>query len=113
MKHPRRHSEKHLAWIRTLPSLVRGDGPVEAAHVRYADVAVGKRYTGMAEKPSDCWVVPLAHAVHMSQHAAGDERRWWADEGINPLIIAALLFVHSGDHDAGRTIIANARSISS
>lgn len=111
MRHPRRLFAAHLEYIRCLSSLIRGDGSVEAAHIRYADALYAKRITGMAEKPSDCWVIPLAHAVHMSQHAAGDERKWWADEGINPLIVAALLFAHSGDIEAGETIIRNARSL--
>jgi hypothetical protein len=110
-RRPRQERASHLAFIRDLPSLVPGHGPVEAAHIRYADALFAKPIAGMQQKPSDCWTVPLAHAVHMSQHAAGNERQWWADEGIDPLIIAALLWLHSGDEEAGTTIIRNARRL--
>ncbi len=112
MRHPRRKSEKHLAWLRTLPSLVRGEGPVEAAHIRYADFQRGKRQTGMGEKPDDMWAVPLAASAHRQQHSTS-ERRFWEAHGIDPILIAAFLWLHSGDNEAGRTIIANARAISS
>ena len=114
-RQPRRFFPAHLEFIRCLPSLVRANGgfasEIEAAHLRYADAKFAKRITGMGEKPSDCWTVPLTHEIHMSQHAAGDERGWWAKAGINPLVIAALLFAHSGDIEAGETIVRNARSI--
>lgn len=110
MKRPREHNETHLAFIRSLPSLVRGNGPIEAAHLRYAEAAIGKPITGMAEKPHDCWTVPLCASAHREQHA-GSERAFWQRQGINPLIIAALLFVHSGDEKAATTVVRNARSI--
>lgn len=101
---PRVTASAHLAWVRTLPSLVPGSGPVEAAHVRYADRRYAKPITGMGQKPDDKWTVPLAHDVHMDQHASG-ERKWWADHGIDPLFVAALLWVHSGDEEAARIIM--------
>ena len=85
---------------------------VEAAHIRFSDALYAKGIPGMQAKPSDAWTVPLAHDVHMAQHAFGDERLWWSERGINPLRIAALLFVHSGDDEAARIIIANARRLS-
>lgn len=109
---PRREFPKHLIFIRKLPSIIRGAGDVEAAHIRYADALYAKEIPGMAAKPDDCWVLPLTHDVHMAQHDYGDERAWWASHGINPLRIAALLFVHSGNEEAARTIIANARRLS-
>lgn len=109
-RRPRIIAPKHLAFIRTLPSLVPGAGPVEAAHIRYGEHAYGKPFTGMGEKPSDCWVVPLAHDVHMDQHRHG-ERQWWLDQGIDPLLIAALLWAAGGNDEAGITIIRNASLI--
>jgi len=109
-RHPRILAPKHLAWVRTLPSLIPGAGPVEAAHIRYGDRVYGKDSTGMGEKPDDMWVVPLAHDVHMAQHAAG-ERTWWLDQGIDPLLVAALLWTSGGNDEAGITIIRNASLI--
>ena len=48
-RRPREHDDKHLAFIRTLPCVITGKRPVEAAHVRYADLAYGKRETAQAE----------------------------------------------------------------
>lgn len=107
-RRPRITSADHLAWLRTLPSLVPGAGPIDAAHIRYGDSRYAKPATGMGEKPSDRWCVPLAHDVHMSQHGRG-ERVWWEEQGIDPIIVAAFLWVHSGDEEAGLTIIRNAR----
>lgn len=108
-RQPRILAPRHLEFIRTLPSLIPGQGPVEAAHIRFGDRAYGKEPTGMGEKPSDCWTVPLAHDVHMDQHAFGDERTWWAEHGIDPLLVAALLWVHGGNDASARMVIAAAR----
>ena len=109
-KQPRQHDRGHLVWIRTLPSLVPGHDRVEAAHIRYADDRTGKRSVGMALKPSDKWVVPLAADQHRDQHS-GSERDWWIAHGIDPVIIAALLYAHSGDDTAAQIVIRNARAI--
>lgn len=111
-RHPRRTSDKHLAFIRTLPSLVypHDPSPIEAAHVRYFEARYGKRLTGKAEKPDDCWAVPLGAAAHREQHS-GSERAFWSRHDIDPLLVAALLWANTGDEQACRMIIANARSI--
>lgn len=108
-RHPREKAAAHLEFIRTLPSLVPGRGPVEAAHIRYPDPRYCKPATGMAEKPSDKFAVPLAAEAHRSQHSTG-ERAWWASKGIDPVLIAALLWLHSGDYEAGVHIVMTARN---
>lgn len=108
---PREHADKHLAWIRTLPSLIAGRGPVEAAHIRYRDPLHAKPGTGLQQKPNDVWVVPLAQEVHATQHQ-GSEREFWDERAIDPVIIAAFLWAHTGNDEAGLTIIRNARAIS-
>ena len=110
LRHPRKKLDAHLEFIRTLPSVIHGHGHVEAAHIRMGSPLYGKRLTGMAEKPDDMWVVPLASSVHLEQHR-GSERNFWVKHGINPLILAALLWLHSGDEDAATTVIRNARSL--
>jgi hypothetical protein len=108
-RRPRRRSEKHLAFIRSLPSLVRGDGSVEAAHIRYSDARYFKPSTGMAEKPDDMFAVPLAAGAHRAQHGMS-ERQFWDNQRIDPCLIAALLWLHSGNDEAGQHIIATARA---
>lgn len=106
---PRQKIEAHLKFIRTLPCLVTGTRPVEAAHIRYADMCYGKRDTGMAEKPSDQWVVPLSPASHREQHAFGDELAWWKSKGIDPLFVAMALWRASGDEETCEQIIRSNR----
>lgn len=103
-KRPRKHDDAHLRWIRTLPSVIDGARPCEAAHVRYADPAYGKRISGTAEKPDDRWSLPLTAAQHRDQHSE-NEREWWAKQGIDPLDLALRLFGVSGDDEAAEQII--------
>lgn len=108
-RRPRVECARHLVFVRQLPSLVRGTGPVEAAHIRYGELRYGKDPTGMGEKPSDKWVVPLAHNVHMDQHQSGGERDWWFAQGIDPILVAALLWASTGDFEAAERVISMAR----
>lgn len=107
-KRPRIERPDHLAWIRTLPCLITGMRPVDAAHIRYPELGLGKLPTGLGEKPSDMWTVPLHRAVHTDQHACG-ERAWWHDRGIDPLPIALALWACSGDDDIANVILREAR----
>lgn len=108
-KKQRRKEDSHLAFIRTLPCLVTGKRPVEAAHVRYGDFRRGKYDTGAGEKPHDMWTVPLHPDEHRKQHSM-NERDYWTLAGIDPLNIAALLWMHTGDADTCEHIIRSARS---
>jgi len=107
-KRPRKQDGKHLAWIRTLPCLVTSQYGVEAAHIRYAAPAYGKRETGKAEKPDDRWTVPLSPEMHRSQHDT-NEQKFWEQHKIDPCQVALALHGVSGDDDAAIVIIRNAR----
>lgn len=104
---------KHLAFVGSLPSIVPGHEPVQVAHVRYADDLFGKKISGMQSKSSDFWVVPLAADQHRRQHSMA-ERAYWTSVGINPLIIAPLLFAYgqADDWSAAHIVIRHAREIS-
>jgi hypothetical protein len=110
-KQPRKHASAHLAFIRDLPCLVTGARPVEAAHIRFADARYFKRAVGGAEKPDDKWTVPLSADQHRKQHAM-NEQDFWADAGIDPVFVAAMLWAHSGNDEIAEQIIAQARKIS-
>lgn len=101
---PRVKVEAHLAFIRTLPSLIKGEGLVEAAHIRFQSLSHGKRETGKSEKPHDWWVVPLCQSKHREQHGQ-NEKSFWLAYGIDPLVVAALLWVHSGDESSAVQVI--------
>lgn len=116
-KRPRKANMNHLSYVRRLPCLCRGHdcaGDVESCHIRHGSPIHGKPSTGGGEKPSDCYTVPLCHRHHnegeQSQHATNEER-WWRAKGIDPIVIAALLFCCSGDDEAGRLVCENARRV--
>lgn len=88
MRQPRQKDEKHLAYIRGLSCCICGDNTsTEAAHIRYACEEVGKRGTGLGERPDDKWSTPLCGAHHRQQHILG-ERVFWALHKLDPIKIA-------------------------
>lgn len=104
-RQPRQHDEQHLAFIRQLPCLICGnDIETQAAHIRFADDKAGKRYCGKQEKPDDVWAVPLCGICHARQHSA-NEREFWRLIEIDPIRVAAVLALNTGDHEAGVEII--------
>lgn len=74
----------YLAYLRRQKCRVQCStcsGPIEAAHVRYSDAARGKVNPGLQVRPSDRFAVSLCAGHHRGpkgQHAAGNERAWWA-----------------------------------
>jgi hypothetical protein len=83
-KQPRELCPGYLKWLRQQPCACGcgSPAPSDAAHLRAGSVKYGKRATGLQEKPSDKWALPLKHAHHMAQHAYGDEVGWWAAHGV-------------------------------
>lgn len=105
-REPRVRDAMHLASVRSKPCCVCGSvRNVEAAHIRMACLVIGKRETGMAEKPDDKWSVPLCAYHHrtgiLSQHNIGEEQ-FWTDHGRNPFEIAASLWIGSGAAERAR-----------
>ena len=107
-KRPRKADNAHLAFIRTLPCLITGKRPVEAAHIRYADPVYGKREVGGAEKPDDRWTVPLCPEKHREQHDM-NERAFWLIHKIDPLRVALALHAVSGDDEQAAVILRAAQ----
>ena len=109
MRTPRVQAPKHLAFIRVLPCAVCGICPAgTAAHIRMARPGLGKRETGMAEKPDDKWAVPLCHDHHLAgpdaQHRSS-EHEWWKKVGIDAHALAMQLWTCSGSIVEGNAII--------
>jgi hypothetical protein len=72
------------------PCLICGRRPAQAHHIRFAQ----PRALGL--KVSDEFTVPLCNGHHDSLHRTGDERAWWARNGIlDPLKFAARLWATS------------------
>ena len=89
-RQPREKDAKHLDFIRSLPCCICGRIDTEAAHIRTASLAHGKRETGRAEKPSDKWALPLCNEHHREQHTM-NEMKFWASYGIDPFMLAIRL----------------------
>lgn len=98
----------HLAFIRTLPSVISGEYGCEACHVRYGDPRYRKKHTGLAQKPDDSWTIPLTPDEHRSQHSA-NEAEWWQERGIDPLWLCLQLYAATGNREAALRIISEAR----
>lgn len=108
-REPRVRDNKHLAFVRRLPCACCGRlGPSDAAHLRTANPAIGKRHTGKAEKPSDCWTAPLARRCHERQHSMA-ELAFWASVGIDPFDLCQRLYAVSGDEAAALQILREVR----
>ena len=106
MKRPRLHQEAHLSFIRELPCVSCGnDTATEAAHLRSANRQYGKLHTGLGEKPSDMWTLPLCGDCHRQQHK-GNELNFWTNLGVNPFVLALSLFAASGDHELAHEVIS-------
>jgi len=90
-KQPREHDKRHLDFIRSLPCCICQDNTsTEAAHIRTGNLAYGKSPTGMQEKSSDKWALPLCGRHHREQHTM-NEIAFWKQYGIDPFMLAITL----------------------
>lgn len=104
---PKGGDPAYLAQVRQLPCLKCGMEPSEAAHVRFASAAFGKA-SGMQKKPDDAHAVPLCagcHRLDKGHQHSGSERLFWAQLGINPLLVAQRLYAQRGDLVAMRAVV--------
>jgi hypothetical protein len=82
----RERDREHLRFIASRPCLVCGRTPSDAHHVKFAE------QRAMGRKVSDKFTVPICRLHHRELHRRGDERSWWAEHEIDPLIVAANLW---------------------
>ena len=101
-RQPRIKDPGFLEFTRNLPCCVCGAvGRSQAAHIRMANVSLGKEAAGGAQKPDDRWATPLcgpilgafppARGCHAEQHD-GNEREFWRRACLDPFVIAAWNF---------------------
>ncbi len=88
---PRKRNKAYLGVLARCPSVISGKWPVQVAHLRMADPARGKPHTGIGEKPSDMWCLPLTPEEHAEQHSMS-ERAWWERQGIDPVELCLRLY---------------------
>ena len=87
LSEPKRfRSKEHLRFVARQPCLICGRSPSQAHHIRYA------QSRGLGLKVSDEFTVPLCAIHHTENHATGDERQWWQEHKIDPLLIAEELW---------------------
>lgn len=79
-------SKEHLRFVAQQPCVICGRTPAHAHHIRYAQPR------GIALKVSDEFTVPLCAIHHRENHTTGDERRWWQERKIDPLVVAQELW---------------------
>jgi len=82
----RERDREHLRFVASQPCLVCGRVPSDAHHVKFAE------QRAMGRKVSDKFTVPVCRLHHRDLHRRGDERTWWAEHEIDPLIVAADLW---------------------
>lgn len=105
----RKEDRAHLALVAKLPCIICGSEPCDAAHVRAPSAAHGKKATPLGQKPDDRWSLPLCRAkCHREQHAMPEIRFWW-DAQISPVKVCIDLYRVTGNLDAMRAIIFEAR----
>ena len=84
---PRRRRDKiHRRFVSAQACIVCGRQPSDAHHLRFAQARA------LGRKVSDEFTVPLCRSHHRELHRAGDEVRWWARFGIDPIAIADKLW---------------------
>ena len=85
----RERDRHHLRFVATQPCLVCGRTPSDAHHLKFAE------RPAMGRKVSDKFTVPVCRIHHRDLHKRGNERSWWEGQRVDPLPIAASLWLAS------------------
>jgi hypothetical protein len=85
----RERDRDHLRFVASQPCLVCGRTPSDAHHIKFAE------QRAMARKVSDKFTVPICRLHHRELHRRGNERVWWQDQGIDPMVLAASLWART------------------
>jgi hypothetical protein len=85
----RERDRDHLRFVASQPCLVCGRTPSDPHHIKFAE------QRALGRKVSDRFTVPICRLHHRELHRRGNERAWWESQGIDPLVIAATLWVRT------------------
>ena len=85
----RRRDRPHREFVSRQACVICGRQPSDAHHLRFAQP------TGLGHKVSDEFTVPLCRSHHRELHRTGNEVRWWAQFGIDPMGIAYKLWTQT------------------
>lgn len=72
-----RKDSGYLAWLHSVPCIVTGTLPVEAAHLSTAHAKYGHMGRGKGQKSNDRWALPLSPEEHRLQHHLGEKAYWF------------------------------------
>jgi hypothetical protein len=93
LSEPKRHRNKdHLKFVASLGCLICGRKPAQAHHLTHAQPRA------MQRKTSDEFTVPLCAIHHDALHRRGNERQWWHERQIEPLVVASDLWAVTLGH---------------
>jgi hypothetical protein len=82
----RERDRDHLRFVAAQPCLVCGRTPSDSHHIKFAEQRT------MGRKVSDRFTVPICRLHHRELHRRGNERAWWQNHGIDPLLVATSLW---------------------
>ena len=82
----RKRSKAHLSFVQGQPCLICKRTPCDAHHLKFAQPKA------LGRKVSDEFTVPLCRPHHHELHRHGNERGWWANLRVEPLLIAKELW---------------------
>jgi hypothetical protein len=106
-RRPRVKVESHRLFIKRLPCCVCGSANtelVDPAHIRAASAFHGKRDVGAGETADDRWILPQCRNCHDQQHREV-ELEFWRRHGIDPFLLALILWGLTGDEYEARQVI--------
>ena len=87
---PRRVRDKdHLIFVGAQACAACGARPSDTHHVRYAQLRA------LGAKVGDEFTVPLCRVRHSELHAAGNEKAWWHQMGLDPVVLTKELWDES------------------
>jgi hypothetical protein len=103
-KVPRVRSKSHMAYVAAQPCIVCLWQYVQVHHLTCSP---DPKARGL--KAGDNWTLPLCNEHHLagfpgSLHDDGNERRWWAAHGIDPIAAAEQLWAESQAIRAGNAM---------
>jgi len=108
-------NRSHLDFVKRLPCVAcvaRGDataGCGDPMHLRTGSLLHGKEPTGGQQKPDDRWTLPGCRQHHELQHRM-NEMNFWRMFGVDPHLLALVLWSLSGDdHAATKVILLHVR----
>lgn len=103
-KTPQVEIRSHRVFVKQLPCIcclvgglaVQADDPM---HIRAGSILHGKEPAGGGQTSDDRWILPGCRPHHDEQHT-GNEKAFWARFGIDPFLLALVLWGLTGDEHA-------------